>query len=88
MTLFSKTHTIRAIFIALALGLFATQAHAASACKGLDNLACAAKEQCSWVQGYERKDGRKVKAFCRTSSKGSSRSATNAGKSQSSTIAQ
>jgi len=42
---------------------------AASQCKGLDNAACDAGSQCSWVEGYERKDGRKVNAFCRTKAK-------------------
>ena len=39
---------------------------AASACKGLENQACAGNSACAWVEGYERKDGRKVSAFCRT----------------------
>ena len=43
-------------------------AFAASACKGLDNAACGANASCGWVEGYERKDGRKVKSFCRTTS--------------------
>lgn len=46
----------------------AGSATAASACKGLDNAACNSGSNCSWVAGYERKDGRKVSAFCRTSS--------------------
>ena len=41
---------------------------AASACKGLENSACNANASCGWVNAYERKDGRSVKAFCRTSS--------------------
>lgn len=45
-------------------------AGAASQCKGLDNNACTAAETCGWVESYQRKDGREVKAFCRTSSKG------------------
>ncbi|RBP52644.1 hypothetical protein [Arenicella xantha] len=42
-------------------------ASAASACKGLDTDACASNSSCRWVEGYERKDGRQVKAFCRSS---------------------
>ena len=42
---------------------------AASQCKGLDNSACDASASCSWVDAYERKDGRKVNAFCRTKAK-------------------
>ena len=43
-------------------------ASAASACKGLDNSACGSKSSCGWVEGYQRKDGRSVKSFCRTKS--------------------
>ena len=42
--------------------------NAASACKGLDNTACGASASCGWVESYQRKDGRTVKAFCRTKS--------------------
>jgi len=45
-------------------------AQAASVCKGLDSDACEANVSCSLVAGYTRKDGREVKAFCRTSTKG------------------
>jgi hypothetical protein len=41
---------------------------AASACKGLDNSACSSASSCGWVEGYQRKDGRSVKSFCRTKS--------------------
>ncbi len=39
---------------------------AASACKGLENAACSSNSACNWVEGYERKDGRTVKSFCRS----------------------
>lgn len=57
---------------ALMLGLaFASSpVNAASACKGLDNNACSESAACGWVESYERKDGRVVKAFCRTKAKG------------------
>lgn len=42
----------------------------ASECKGLDNQTCVTNVACGWVESYERKDGRQVKAFCRTSNKG------------------
>lgn len=38
---------------------------AASSCKGLTQSGCNADSQCRWVEGYERKDGRKVRAHCR-----------------------
>ena len=47
--------------------------HAASQCKGLDNSACDSNLACGWVNGYTRKDGREVSAFCRTSTKGKSK---------------
>jgi len=50
-------------------GLLSVQASAASQCKGLDNESCITDENCGWVEAYTRKDGREVKAFCRTSAK-------------------
>ena len=50
-----------------------TSAHAASQCKGLNAKACESNASCSLVGGYVRKDGREVKAFCRTSTKGISK---------------
>ena len=58
-------------------GLLATQSHAASACKGLESAACASNAQCGWVAAYERKDGREVKAFCRTKAKRSANKVSN-----------
>ena len=56
--------------------LLSGQASAASQCKGLQNEACNEQaNSCSWVQGYERKDGRKVNAFCRSKAKRVSRQA-------------
>lgn len=52
----------------LASLIIASSAPAASACKGLDNSACSASISCGWVESYQRKDGRTVKAFCRTNS--------------------
>ncbi|MFT5135969.1 MAG: hypothetical protein ACI9XU_000906 [Arenicella sp.] len=51
------------------LGLLASSGvNAASACKGLDDAACGSAASCGWVNGYERKDGKKVSSFCRTKS--------------------
>jgi len=49
--------------------LFLGSVQAASACKGLEQTACQAEQSCGWVNAYSRKDGREVKAFCRTKSK-------------------
>jgi len=42
------------------------QVSAASACKSLQETACSSNTSCSWIAGYERKDGRQVKSFCRS----------------------
>ncbi len=62
-----KNKTIRnSILMASIFGAisFSGQASAGD-CKGLENAACSAESACSWVEGYERKDGRLVKSFCR-----------------------
>jgi hypothetical protein len=38
---------------------------AASPCKGLAVDACSADTQCTWVNGYARKDGRSVVSHCK-----------------------
>ena len=60
--------------VMLATFLFSGTASAEtpSQCKGLENNACVTASSCSWVEGYERKDGRKVDAFCRTKAKSKS----------------
>ncbi len=57
---------VSSLFI-LSLVALATPANAASQCKGLNLDECNQNATCGWVEGYERKDGRTVKAFCRTS---------------------
>ena len=53
----------------LAAALFATvfsgQLLAESACKGLDQRQCGGKSDCTWVDGYTRKDGVKVSSHCK-----------------------
>lgn len=61
-----KTNIV--VSLTTAAALFATAASQvtfASDCKGLEANNCAAKSSCSWIDGYTRKDGRKVKSFCR-----------------------
>ncbi len=60
--------------VALTAGLSGTSVGAESGCKGLEQGACENKSSCYWVDGYTRKDGIKVSAYCRTSSKQSSSS--------------
>lgn len=38
----------------------------ASDCKGLPAAECQANSACRWINGYTRKDGREVAAYCRT----------------------
>jgi len=52
-----------ALFGALMVSL---PAAAASQCKGLSENSCAADSTCSWINGYVRKDGRKVSSHCKT----------------------
>ena len=42
-----------------------TTTFAASQCKGMQEQACLAKAECSWIQGYVRKDGRSVGSHCK-----------------------
>ena len=39
-------------------------------CKGMEASACAADNACAWVPGYTRKDGVKVRSYCRAVGKG------------------
>jgi hypothetical protein len=54
--------------LTVSLGLSASALSAE--CKGQLQSQCEGSQSCSWVDGYERKDGRSVKGFCRTKSKG------------------
>jgi hypothetical protein len=38
---------------------------AASPCQGIEQAACAAKTECTWIAATKRKDGKDVKAYCR-----------------------
>lgn len=67
----------------LALGFATSLAQAqqskgatASPCKALEQTACAAKSECSWIAATKRKDGRQVKAYCRLKPKKSAAAAT------------
>jgi len=63
MKLGFPTTTAVALFLGFA-ALSSTAVHAAS-CKGMSENACAAESACTWVEGYERADGREVKPYCR-----------------------
>lgn len=70
----SNNRVVRKIQIAsftllASMTLASAPVNAASQCKGLDNAACNAEAACGWVEGYQRKDGKQVSAFCRTKAK-------------------
>jgi hypothetical protein len=46
---------------------------AASQCQGIQQDQCAAQADCTWVNGYVRKDGRSVSSHCKA--KGGKKSA-------------
>lgn len=64
-----STHALLAVAL-LTVG-FAGSALAESPCKGLEQRQCEGKGACIWVDGYVRKDGVKVAAYCKSSGKSS-----------------
>ena len=68
--------TIAAAFVAASAMLFAVGSASASACKGLEQAACGKKSDCTWVEGYQRKDGAKISGYCRAKSGGSKKTST------------
>jgi len=66
----SSTFTVLPMILAIALSFMAVNsAHAASACKGKEQKICLSADDCSWVSGYKRSDGKTVNPFCRTKAK-------------------
>ena len=49
---------------------------------GLSQDACSSKQACAWVEGYVRKDGVKVKDYCRSAGQKRTKTEASAGKSQ------
>ncbi len=58
----SRFLTILAMSGALAL---LSQSTIAAECKGMEKSSCERQDSCTWVDGYERKDGVKVSPYCR-----------------------
>ncbi len=42
---------------------------AASSCQGKSKTACGTAKSCTWVEAHKRKNGAKVKAYCRSANK-------------------
>ncbi len=57
--------SVAALSFAIAAMAPSAQALTPSQCKNLTNKACEANTACIWVNGYVRKDGREVRAYCR-----------------------
>ena len=54
--------------LGLAVGLAGSALAADSACKGFSESDCVSKDACTWVEGYTKKNGVKVDAYCRVKS--------------------
>ena len=65
----SRSVVVKVCLLSLALFTASFNANAAN-CKGKAETLCTQDTSCSWVSSYERKDGRVVKGFCRTKTKG------------------
>ena len=56
-------YTILSITAALS---FSNTSYAANTCKGNAAAICQTNDSCNWIKAHNRKDGAKVKAYCRT----------------------
>ncbi|GMR06932.1 MAG: hypothetical protein BMS9Abin25_1571 [Gammaproteobacteria bacterium] len=75
-SLILKSRVVKTIFVLFVLSAFALPVQAAKECKGSSKSACTSSSSCTWVSGYSRADGEKVKSYCRAAAgKGSSSSA-------------
>ncbi len=65
---------LRIVFLCAGVIAFASAAQSAtttaSPCKGLDQTACTANANCSWIKSYTTKKGHTVNAFCRKKTAG------------------
>jgi len=57
-----KTFSLIAVFVTF---VFMSSVTHAQTCKSMSEESCESTDRCSWIAAYERKDGRKVNAFCR-----------------------
>lgn len=76
--MFNKLSIYSSILCALVLSIALSgnaYANTAKSCKGMEQKICLADATCSWVNGYERSDGKKVSSFCRTKAKSKTASA-------------
>jgi len=57
---------LKMLAVAVVITAFAGPVLAESACKGLEQRQCEGKSDCTWVDGYTRKDGVKVSSHCKS----------------------
>jgi hypothetical protein len=62
-----------ALFSATLIAASAGPVLAESACKGLEQAVCESNGDCTWVNGYTRKDNKQVSGHCKSIGKQSSR---------------
>ena len=60
-----QSQTIKALAISSLFILGSSSANAESSCKGSAQKACEQATSCTWVQSYERSDGKSVSGYCR-----------------------
>ncbi len=64
-----------ALLSAALVAVSAGPVFAESACKGLEQAICEGKGDCTWVNGYTRKDGKQISGHCKAIGKRSDSSA-------------
>jgi len=69
MSISILSHSTRILSVLVFVATFCSPAFAASPCKGVAQNACSVADQCVWVKGYTRKDGRSVSSYCKLRSR-------------------
>lgn len=65
MTPFRTSKILASLFFGTIVAVLPVQAASPVQCKTLARESCSTNPGCTWVDSYVRKDGRKVKAYCR-----------------------
>ncbi|WP_052199414.1 hypothetical protein [endosymbiont of unidentified scaly snail isolate Monju] len=73
MTPFRTFKILAPLFLGAIVTALPVHAASPAQCKTLSKKTCSANPGCTWVDGYVRKDGRKVKAYCRKVSRKASK---------------
>lgn len=59
-------NTYKVLILLIALLALGTNNAVAAGCKGKSKSSCSSDSSCTWVSGYTKQDGSKVKGYCRT----------------------